>query len=219
MLVLSLSFEMLARFCRNLVYKRHHLLSSSFEDLPCAHVPVTKGTIMDLLIFQKDEGLPLRKEWYDFVGLEISGLSDKQLRDRLKTTTTTTKSTDSPMTRCQSIFPDRTSPKKLRAFFFMLPGHFQLNNRREQLSQAPEESTIPPTAAASATCTSVASACLGRQMAALRRKVEYVQEELTVSKAEQDTLKEVARERAAGLEELKQISCQWKKKGNKLFLI
>ena len=183
-------------FLQKLGIKRHHLLSSSLQvqDLPCAHVPVTNGTIMDLLIFQKDEGLPLQKEWYDFVGLEVSDLSDKQLRDRLKKTRQPYDSMSKHLSR-----PNIT--EKLRAFLFSSPSHFQLINGREQpsLSQTPDQPTITPSAC---TSSSIASACLGRQMAALRRTVEHVEGELAVSKIEQDTLHEIALERAVGLQQL-----------------
>ena len=179
-------------FLQKLGIKRHHLLSSSFQDLPCANVPVTNGTIIDLMIFQKDEGLPLQKEWYIFVGLDISDLSDKQLRDRLKKTRQPYDSMSKHLSR-QNI------TEKLRAFLFRSPSYFQLRTGSEQpsLPQTPDQPTIPPIA-----CTSIASACLGRQMAALRRKVEHMEGELTVSKTKQETLKEIALERAVGLQQL-----------------
>ena len=106
-------------FLQKLCIKRHHLLSSSFQYLPCANVPVTNGTIIDLMIFQKDEGLPLRKEWYIFVGLDISDLSDKQLRDRLK-------KTRQPYDLMSKHLSRQNITEKLRAFLFRSPSHFQL---------------------------------------------------------------------------------------------
>ena len=67
--------------------KRHQLLSpASLQDIPTPAVPVVNGLIMDLLFFQQGAGCVLHREWFDFVGVDIAGLSDKQLRDKLQRT-------------------------------------------------------------------------------------------------------------------------------------
>ena len=67
--------------------KRHQLLSpTSLQDIATPAVPVVNGLILDLLFFQQGAGCVLHREWFDFVGVDIAGLSDKQLRDKLQRT-------------------------------------------------------------------------------------------------------------------------------------
>ena len=67
--------------------KRHQLLSpASLQDIPTPAVPVVNGLILDLLFFQEGAGCVLHREWFDFVGVDTAGLSDKQLRDKLQRT-------------------------------------------------------------------------------------------------------------------------------------
>ena len=44
----ELEIRSVGPFLQKLGIKRHHLLSSSFQDLPCTNVPVTNGTIIDV---------------------------------------------------------------------------------------------------------------------------------------------------------------------------
>ena len=65
--------------------KRHQLLSpTSLQDIATPAVPVVNGLIMDLMFFQQGAGCVLHREWFDFVGVDNAGLSDKQLRDKVK---------------------------------------------------------------------------------------------------------------------------------------
>ena len=67
--------------------KRHQLLSpASLQDIPTPAVPDVDSLILDLLFFQQGAGCVLHREWFDFVGVDIAGLSDKQLRDKLQRT-------------------------------------------------------------------------------------------------------------------------------------
>lgn len=127
-------------FLQKLGLKRHHLLASScLQELPPSHsVPVTNGTIIDLMIFQKDEGMPLQREWLDFIGLEISGLSDKQLRDRLK-------KTRKPYDSIAKHLSRPNCRQRLQDYLFQSPSCFDLKRKeQEAASKSPARPEVSP---------------------------------------------------------------------------
>ena len=99
--------------------KRHQLLSSaSLQDIPKSAVPVVNGLILDL---QQGAGCVLHREWFDFVGVDNAGLSDKQLRDKLK-------SARKPYDSLAKHSSRTNTGEKLQDYLLQTVTHFQLKS-------------------------------------------------------------------------------------------
>ena len=102
--------------------KRHQSLSpASLQDIPKSAVPVVNGLILDLMFFQQGAGCVLHREWFDFVGVDNAGLSDKQLRDKVK-------SARKPYDTLAKHHSRTNTGEKLQDYLLQTVTHFQLKS-------------------------------------------------------------------------------------------
>ena len=176
--------------------KRHQLLSpASLQDIPTPAVPDVDSLILDLLFFQQGAGCVLHREWFDFVGVDIAGLSDKQLRDKLQRTRKPYDSLAKHRSR-------KNTGEKLQDYLRQTVKHFQLKDGSASKSSTASCTHSSSADASSTQDRSLAFATSGRQLAALRREAEALKSEVCASQEETATLKTTARQRAAEIHEL-----------------
>jgi len=151
--------------------------------------------ILDLLFFQQGAGCVLHREWFDFVGVDIAGLSDKQLRDKLQRTRKPYDSLAKHRSR-------KNTGEKLQDYLLQTVTHFQLKDGSASKSSTASCTHSSSADASSTQDRSLAFATSGRQLAALHREAEALKSEVCASQEETATLKTTARQRAAEIHEL-----------------
>lgn len=126
---------------REMGIRRHHLLSTeALGELELGNMSVTKGAVIELLIFQHEEGQSFKmlRQWLEAIGLNISGLSDKQLRTRLA-------KTRQPYDKLKNPISKPNTKQNLEEFLQTPTEFFEVTPRSQQ-TQATSEKEEPSSA-------------------------------------------------------------------------
>ena len=183
------------------IKRRHLLFPESLTELELGNVSVTKGVVLELMMFQSEEGTTLRmlQKWLKALGLDTSSLSDKQLRSRLS-------KIKQPYDSMKKNISKPNTKKKLEDFLQSPAELFSPPAEPGSLSTPPSGS--PGQASTEHAELSAKLLAYGRQMAAQRRELEEKTSQLARYRSEIELLQSVTEGKNQQLRDL-QTNLDW----------